>query len=562
MVIAMASSSSHSQAHHRYPYQMLPSKDDDAVRVSDSPHHATDSGQEDELGERLNASWIRQMLVDLKPQWHRDTYTGALLFNICSFILPALYSTLSKLWVANIDSSMVVTTDSYTYIGVVAEVLNEGLPRAAWLVIGDKASRSFRSRLQLTHTLILFQSILGLIMSIAFVAGAATFAQGFVPVEVRAASVTYVRISAFSAFSSAVEYAVNTSTRALDKPDVPLIISSTKFAINIILDLILISKVHVGGVTPTVNMQAGIQLACNLTSAFAGLGYFIYRTSISSKAAVHEEQTTESLAPSMSALFVLIPPGSVFFLESAVRNALYLWLIHGIVALGSNYATAWGVFTTIRWGLVMVPVQALEATTLTFIGHSWGAFRNKQGVEAIPSHGNWKQALSNFADMGSVRPQASWRQLWNITRWAFYSVAMALIVEVPLCILMSFFGARPFARYISGSDTVAGIAEHMWQTIDWCYIFYAVSTQLAAILQPTRPLWYLYQSLASNLLYVLPWAIVCQTAHLNPSDAWTYHSLVFGGSLVFSFFDIIVVDGLWAWTLKRGKGKLDHVRTA
>lgn len=461
---------------------------------------------------------------------------GALAFNVCSFILPALYTTLSKLWVANIDSSMVVTTDSYTYIGVVAEVLNEGLPRASYLIIGDKAGRTFRERLQLTHTLILFQSILGLIMSIAFVGGASTFAQGFVPVEVRAASLTYVRIAAFSAFSSAIEYAVNTATRALDKPDVPLIISSTKFAINIILDLIIISKFHVRGVMPTVNMQAGIQLACNLASAFAGLAYFVYTTSFRRKAEARRENSSTETTPSLPALVKLAKPGCVFLLESAIRNALYLWLVHNIVTMGSDYATAWGIFTTIRWGLIMVPVLALEATTLTFVGHSWGEFR-----KALQPH--------------VTRAQATWRQLWNITRWALYSVCIALAVEVPLCLLMSFLGARPFARYLSGSDEVARIAAHMWQTIDWCYIFYAVSTQLAAILQATRPDWYLYQSLASNLLYVLPWAIVCQVANLNPGDAWTYHSLVFGGSLVFSFFDVLVVDAIWAVRL-RGKARV------
>lgn len=41
----------------------------------------------------------------------RDRYTGALVFNFASFVLPALYATLSKLWVANIDSSLVVTTE-------------------------------------------------------------------------------------------------------------------------------------------------------------------------------------------------------------------------------------------------------------------------------------------------------------------------------------------------------------------------------------------------------------------------------------------------------------------
>jgi hypothetical protein len=125
---------------------------------------------------------------------HEDTvltfarYAGALAVNICSFILPALYSTLSKLWVANIDTSMVVTTDSYTYIGVVAEVLNEGLPRAAYLIFGNK-TRAFRECLQLAHNLIFFQSILGLIMSVGFLAGASNFAEGFVPVEVRGCQV-------------------------------------------------------------------------------------------------------------------------------------------------------------------------------------------------------------------------------------------------------------------------------------------------------------------------------------------------------------------------------------
>ncbi|KAL5903067.1 hypothetical protein ACKVV7_011375 [Pyricularia oryzae] len=123
-------------------------------------------------------------------QFHRKGYTGALIFNLTSFILPALYGTLSKLWVANIDSSLVVTTDAYTYISVVAETLNEGLPRAAW-------------------------GVLGLIMSLAFVVGARSFADGFVPSEVRESSITYVRIGAFSAFSSSIETAVASATRVL-----------------------------------------------------------------------------------------------------------------------------------------------------------------------------------------------------------------------------------------------------------------------------------------------------------------------------------------------------------
>ncbi|KAL2059017.1 hypothetical protein ABVK25_000309 [Lepraria finkii] len=178
-----------------------------------------------------DASHDEQLIFKKSSWWRRDRYDGALLFNILAFLLPALYSTLSKLWVANIDTKLVATTDSYTYIGVVSEVINEGLPRAAWVIIGDKSARAFHSRLGLAHTLILFQALLGLLLSIIFVSSVSTFAKGFVPAGTRSASLTYIRLSSFQCLSSAIETAVSSATRSLDKPDVPLIISSVKFAV-------------------------------------------------------------------------------------------------------------------------------------------------------------------------------------------------------------------------------------------------------------------------------------------------------------------------------------------
>jgi Na+-driven multidrug efflux pump len=471
--------------------------------------------------------------------WSRSRYSGSFLFNIAAFILPALYATLSKLWVANIDSSMVVTTDAYTYIGVVTEVLNEGLPRAAWNIIGDKSNRSLAQRHSLAYTLITVQAVLGSIMSIALVAAARQFADTFVPAEVRDASLTYVRISAFSALSSAIETAVAAATRALDKPDVPLAISSVKFTVNIVLDMIVISRFHVPGVNPTVNTQAATQLACGMTASFAGLAYFIWTTKRNLRPLTQLDAASVT-KPSLEELKVLAKPGIFTFTESAVRNALYLWLVSGIVAMGSDYATAWGVFNTIRWGLVMVPVQALEATSLAFVGHEWGAWRGSVGSDTL-------------------RPIATIGQIRNIVRPALRSCAIALAVEVPMCIFLSLYGARSFAHYISGSTTVAKITETMWKTIDWCYIFYAVSTQLATVLLASRPRWYLYQSLVSNLLWVLPWAIAVTKITITPEDAWKYHSIVFGGSLVFSFVDIFVFDIVWAWLLVAGKMRLSRL---
>ena len=279
---------------------------------------------------------------------------------------------------ARIDSSQVVTTDVYTYIGVIVEVLNEGLPRAAWLVIGDRTTRTIASRLGLSYTLILTQVVLGAIMTIIFVAASEKLAGAFVPVQVRKSSLTYVRISSVSALSSAMEVAVSSCTRALDHPDVPVVISSTKFIVNIILDLLIISRFHVGSSTPTVNSQALIRLACDMGSALCGLGYFVYIATKMQRAAGGSEHKAK---PGIKALKILARPSIYTFAESAIRNALYLWLVSRIVLMGEDYATAWGIFNTIRWGMVMVPVQALEASTLTFVGHNWGKWRASVGAE-------------------------------------------------------------------------------------------------------------------------------------------------------------------------------------
>ncbi|KAI6472444.1 hypothetical protein MCOR15_000413 [Pyricularia oryzae] len=54
-------------------------------------------------------------------------------------------------------------------------------------------------------------------MSLVFVGGARSFADGFVPVEVREANIIYIRIGAFNAFSFLIEMAVAFATRALDR---------------------------------------------------------------------------------------------------------------------------------------------------------------------------------------------------------------------------------------------------------------------------------------------------------------------------------------------------------
>ncbi|KAF8451428.1 hypothetical protein BGX38DRAFT_1091832 [Terfezia claveryi] len=473
--------------------------------------------------------------------WSRERFTGAVLFNAASFLLPAIYGTLAKLWIAKIDPHMVVTTDVYTYIGVLVEVLNEGLPRVSYLIIGDKSSRSISSRVQLTNTLIVFQSMLGLIMSIVFVICAQQFANAFVPEPVRSASLTYVRIAAFSSLTSTLEVAVAYSTRALDKPDVPLLISGVKTAANIVLDMLFLSPFRVAKIKPTVNTQAAIRLICDALAAVCGLTYYLVRSrrhvTENCRANTSDAETGNSptsLRPSIKALSILARPGFFTFIESAFRNVIYLWLVSGVVKMGETYATAWGIFNTIRWGLVMVPVQALEASASTFIGHHWGVWRKRVGIE-------------------NHRAKATNKDLIYISRSAFISVLCVVVVEIPIFLLLTFLFIRPFAHYLSASDPVADVVQKMWRTVDWCYIIYGVSTQLSAILLATRPEMYWWKSFMSNLFWDLPWAIAVTKIGITPDTAWKWHGIIFGGSLVWNGFVTVAWIILWGWFLKRGK---------
>jgi Na+-driven multidrug efflux pump len=227
---------------------------------------------------------------------------------------------------------------------------------------------------------------MGVIMIVIFVAAAESFAASFVPPEVRQSSLNYVRMSAPVSLTSAVQIAVSSCTRGLDLPDVPLLINSTGFIVNIVRDLLFISSFHVGSFQPTILIQAGIRLACDMVSALTGLAYFIFIAGRMQRRLGNPEARQ---GPQLRALPVLARPAVYTFAESVIRNSIYLWIVARIISLGQDYATARGVFNTIRWGLIMVPVQALEASTLTFVGRRWGRWRAEVGAHGRRAAASW-----------------------------------------------------------------------------------------------------------------------------------------------------------------------------
>jgi len=91
---------------------------------------------------------------------------------------------------------------------------------------------------------------------------------------------------------------------------------------------------------PTILDQAWIKLACDMSSAFAGLSYFIRRARKKQRRPSSSEE--DQANPTMKAIKVLARPAAYTSAESAVRNALYLWLVSRIISLGETHGTAGG----------------------------------------------------------------------------------------------------------------------------------------------------------------------------------------------------------------------------
>jgi hypothetical protein len=112
---------------------------------------------------------------------------------------------------------------------------------------------------------------------------------------------------------------------------VPLAISSVKTIVQIVLELALVSKIHVKSFNPTVKTQATIRLVCEyvqikitalITSSLLGaaVGVAFFLLILCRKA--HGMIKVRSSWLSLSVFHELVRPGKYTFLESAIRNAI------------------------------------------------------------------------------------------------------------------------------------------------------------------------------------------------------------------------------------------------
>ena len=95
---------------------------------------------------------------------------------------------------------------------------------------------------------------------------------------------------------------------------------------------------------------------------------------------------------------------------------------------------------------------------LDFVGHAWGRWRAQVGQRWSRPKATRREVLSESLNVTFLA-----RKLISlspgITRPAFVSCIIALIVEVPFCLFLSFWGIRSYAFHLSESEAVAEITQ-------------------------------------------------------------------------------------------------------
>lgn len=422
-------------------------------------------------------------------------------------------------------------TDTFNYLGIIAEALNEGLPKAAWRTIANRRDWRTDERYGMANTLILVQSCLALILMVATCSGAARFAQGFVPAAIRAQSLSYIRLTSVSTACSMVNAGLSSSARGLDHPDIPLLLAVVKTVVNIILDLLLLSPFRPFQSHPTVNTQAIVRACCDLGATSISIVAFVIKQKRESR-----QEARWRAAKANVSVFALKSIGKVgvwYQIEALPRTAVSLWLLSLIISQGSRWATAYGVFFTIRIGFGFVPLLAIEASCQTYTGHAWGL----------------------VAGEGSTPDKMDRQEKVRRLKILYRSVAISTLLTCAIEILMYFgigFGfGHQLAFYLSGSKSVADLTVSIWLMIDWGYIFLAMFFQVSSIILIAKPSWYFYQSLLITLVFALPMTIAFWRALNDEHTSTVWFVIASAGVYAVQFLNNLAWT--YAYTRKFGR---------
>ena len=391
-------------------------------------------------------------------------------FLFLALLIPRIYSIANTYWVGHIDYSSLAIAEQYEFMGILIEIVNETIPFGVLALV----SQNYKDRNSIVKQLVAgvaLQLILSTALALVILLNMGAFVNliGTTP-ELVAQTTEYLSLRAVALPFNSLGLLLVVGLKSMDRADLGLGVVIVNVAINMVLDVLLVSPY-------SFSLQLGLQgvaigyLLSNIVYALAATLFSVKTLRI--KLA---EFNIESLRTQTRPLFGV---GGWTGIDSFVRNYFYFFVLQVLNFMGPNQFAGFQLFQRIMW-TALIPVIAISQGTSIRVG--------------------------NYLDTENAE--------YKITRLLLTSCILAFLMIGGFGVLGIFSIDAMGYAFTANADVVHYFSVMFWWQIV-PYILFAVAMNLRGLFFGTGKTYYiLIVSLILNLAIILPFFLMMSNAIL------------------------------------------------
>ncbi len=423
-------------------------------------------------------------------------------FLFLALLVPRIYSLTNTFWVGHIDYSSLAIAEQYEFMGILIEIVNETIPFGVLALV----SQNYRDRNTVVKQLVaglLVQLILSTLLAVIILSNMASFVNliGTTP-ELVDQTISYLSLRAIALPFASIGLLLLVGLKSMDRAKLALGIVALNVAMNMTLDILLVSPYP-------------FSLQLGLTGVAQGyLIANVFYCVIALVAAVKTLQVRRvefGIDPLISEARPLFKVGGWTGIDSFVRNFFYFFVLQVLNFMGPDQYAGFQLFQRLMW-TALIPVIAIAEGTAIRVGNY---LKEENAPRKIP------QLLQTSAFLGFL----------IITGFGVIGV----------------FAIDAMGFFFTSNPNVVQYSSIMfwWQILP--YIMFAVAMNLRGVFFGTGKTYYiLVISLILNLAIILPFFLMMSNSILPQA----YESVMLMFVLV-DFVDIILAFILVKDVLRR-----------
>ncbi len=408
-------------------------------------------------------------------------------FLFLALLIPRIYSLTNTFWVGHIDYSSLAIAEQYEFMGILIEIVNETIPFGVLALVSQNYKNRNAVVKQLVAGLIL-QLVLSTVLAVVILTNMASFVNliGTAP-ELVDQTVSYLSLRALALPFASIGLLLLVGLKAMDRAKLALGIVALNVAMNMVLDLMLVSPYPF-------SLQLGLTGVAQ--------GYLISNVFYCIIALVAAVMTLKvrrvefGIDPLISESRPLFKVGGWTGIDSFVRNFFYFFVLQVLNFMGPDQYAGFQLFQRLMW-TALIPVIAIAEGTAIRVGHY---LKEENAEHKIP------RLLQTSAFLGFL----------IITGFGVIGI----------------FAIDAMGFFFTSNPTVVQYSSIMfrWQILP--YIMFAVAMNLRGLFFGTGKTYYiLIVSLILNLGIILPFFFMMSNGILPQ----VYESVM----LMFVFVDLV-----------------------